>query len=188
VADRRWRFWAQGTLLSGLAGHWIANLLLDGDQYARAAVPFTWRAVAPAALQTILVLSLVVMPGSGRRPSGRRGRRAAGPLRALPLLAAAQLLLFLVLEVSERVVQREPFAGGLFGADFGFELVFAIASAFLLALAGSLALRAIGSARRRPMTQAIHEAVRCLPRTAAPAQAVVVVGGVRAPPAPVRQS
>jgi hypothetical protein len=186
VTKRKWVFWARGTLLSAVSGHWIANVLLDPGQYGRAGLEYTWRALLPGLLQTILVLLIAVALG----PLSRRSRSAedsrAQPrsnlLRLLILLATCQLLLFLLMEVSERIIQREPFADGLFASGFAIELLFAIVSAFLLVALGSVALRVLGSLPHRARTAPIDDRVPAVPERVVPAHAVVFVGGIRAPP------
>lgn len=184
----KWVFWARGTLISAISGHWIANLLLDPGQYERAGLEYTWRAFVPALLQSILVLLVVVVLGRlsrwVRSTARSRSRRTSNLVRALILLATSQLVLFLLMEVSERVIQREPFADGLFASGFAFELLFAIVSALLLTAFGSVALRVIGSIRRRAMTAPIEDRIRTIIDRVVPARAVLVAGSVRAPPLP----
>lgn len=177
-------FWARGALLSAICGHWIANTLFDPDQYTRAGLEYTWRASLPILLQTILVLFVVVMLGplsKGRARSSSRRIRSHPP-RLVMVLATSQLLLFLLMEVSERIVQREPFTDGLLASGFVFELLLAIGSVLLLAGLGSAALRVIRSLRRRPTTAAIEDPVGLARRHVAPAHELIVVGDVRAPP------
>jgi hypothetical protein len=186
AAKPRWVFWARGTLLSALCGHWIANAILDAGQYTRAGLEYTWRASLPILVQTILVLLIVIVLG----PLADRGRRAevlqpvVRPRRTslLSLLATSQVALFLLLEVSERLIQREPFSGGLLASGFGFELLFAIGSALLLAGLGSVALRVIRSFRRQLTAVTVEDPVVLFPLHVAPAHPPILVGGVRAPP------
>jgi hypothetical protein len=70
--------------------------------------------------------------------------------RLLAALIASQLVLFMLLEVTERIAQRDPFAEGLFGSSFLFELSFAIGSALVLIALGFAVLRLVRSVRRRP--------------------------------------
>jgi hypothetical protein len=84
--------------------------------------------------------------------------------------------------VSERVVQHELFMEGLLTSGFGFELVFAIGAALLLGVLGSIVIRVIRVARRRPTTARIEGRIGLIPQRVAPAHLVIVVGGVRAPP------
>ena len=100
----------------------------------------------------------------------------------MALLIASQLVLFLVLEVSERLVQDEPFADGLLASGFLLELLFAIGSALLLACLGSAAIRAIRSLGRRRPTATDQGRLDHMPGRATPAQSLIVVGDVRAPP------
>jgi hypothetical protein len=98
------------------------------------------------------------------------------------LLTTAQLFVFSLLEVSERVVQDEPFVDGLFASGFGFELLFALASALVLAVLGSIAIRVIRSLRRRATTVTVPDGNGLIPPRIPPTRTVVVVGDVRAPP------
>lgn len=185
-ARSRWLFWARGTLLSGICGHWIANSVLDPDQYTRAGLEYTWRASLPIMIQTTLALLVVVMLGAvaerQRSADNSRAAFASNRLSLPTVLATSQLLLFLLLEVSERIVQREPFTDGLLASGFAFELLFAIVSALLLAGLGSVALRVVRSIRRQPTTAAIDDLVGLIPESLAPAHSLIVVGDVRAPP------
>jgi hypothetical protein len=97
-------------------------------------------------------------------------------------LIASQLVLFLLLEVTERIARRDPFAEGLFGSSFLFELTFAIGSALVLIALGFAVLRVIRSIRRqqpavvaRIITPSRPVAVPLVRRTLRP-------GGTRAPP------
>lgn len=182
AARPRWLFWLRGSLLCALGGHWVANAFLDRDQFESVGLEYTWGASLPFLIQALLALAAVLLAGRIARP--RRTSPARTP--SLPLLllalAAAQLALFLLLEVSERLVQAEPFVDGLFGSGFALELVLALASAVLLALVGSVAVRAMGtSARQRVVarTDGRRDPVALRVPIARP---VVVVGRVRAPP------
>jgi hypothetical protein len=181
----RWLFWLRGTLLSALTGHWVANALFDPDQYSEASLEYSWRASLPILVQTFLVLVVVVGLGPLSRRSvllGRRGPARPSLRRLLTLFVTSQVLLFLAMELSERVVQREPFGDGLLSSGFVLELVFAIGSALLLAALGTAAARVIRSFRRQPATSAVSDRLGLLRRTLAPTHPVVLVGGVRAPP------
>ena len=180
----RWLFWARGTLLCALAGHWIGNLLFDAAEYEQAGVAFTWRALAPIALQTVVILLIVAVLGpiARRTPTPRPSRRRARPSGLLLALITSQLALFLLLEVSERVVQREPFADGLLASGFVFELAFAIGGALLLAALGMAVIRAIRSSTRRPGLTSIHDLVHELPTAFPVVHVARTAGGVRAPP------
>jgi hypothetical protein len=98
------------------------------------------------------------------------------------LLATSQLLLFALMEVSERIVQREPFTDGLLASGFALELLFAIGSALLLAGVGSVARRVLVSPRRQARTAAIDDRIGLLTESLAPTHPLIVVGDVRAPP------
>jgi hypothetical protein len=173
-------------LLSALCGHWIANALFDSDEYTGAGLEYTWRASLPILIQTVLVLFAVVMLGRlSKRSSGVEscsGMVRSHLPRLVTLLVFSQLLLFLLLEVSERIVQREPFADGLLASGFTFELLFAIGSALLLAAVALAALHVIRSPRRRPTTATIEDLVGLVRHRDVPVHELIVVGDVRAPP------
>ena len=185
AAKPRWLFWARGTLLSAICGHWIANTVLDPDQYTRAGLEYTWGASLPIVIQTILVLLVVLMLGPLSR--ARSAEHCPAPSRShrsslLMLLATSQLLLFLAMEASERIVQSEPFTDGLLATGFAFELLFAIGSALLLVGFGSVALGVIRSNRRQPTTATIEDLIGLITEHVAPIHPLIVVGDVRAPP------
>lgn len=174
-------------MLCAMSGHWIANAALDRDQYGRAGLEYTWRASLPILIQTILVMLVVVLVGplSMRRGPIKRSRSATRPVtrrRLLTLLVTSQLLLFLLMEVSERIVQREPFRDGLLASGFIFELLFAIGSALLLAVLGCAAVHVIRSTRRQPRAATIEDRVDLIPQHTPLARPLIVVGDVRAPP------
>jgi hypothetical protein len=102
VGRPTWRFWVRGSLLCALGGLWVANGLLDEEQYTRAGLAYTWAASLPILVQTVVVLAIVCGVGAHARMREPPARRAALP-RLLGLLALSQLALFLALEVSERV-------------------------------------------------------------------------------------
>jgi len=149
---RSWAFWIRGTLLAAISGHAIANVLLDADQYARAGLAYSWHAYVPLAAQLVVVVAASIAVGriaALRRPVGLASLKP----KLAHLLAgviASQLALFLILELTERLAQREPFVDGLFGSSFAFELLFALAGALVLAALGAVALRLIRSLRRNP--------------------------------------
>jgi hypothetical protein len=181
-----WVFWTRGSLIGAISGHWLANVLLDGDQYSEVGLRYSWRASVPLIVQTILVLVVLVLlkPMSERRNGGPAPPRSTPlrPARSLMLVTASQLLLFLLMEVSERIYQGEPFTEGLLASGFPFELVIAIASSLLLIGLGSVALRMMRAPRRRPTTRAIEDRLGPISHQASPSQALIVVGDVRAPP------
>ena len=182
----RWLIWARGILLSAICGHWIANWVLDRGEYAQAGLDYTWRASIPIVIQTFLVLLVVLLLG----PLAARWRSAnnAHPpvltlrLSLLTWLVTSQLLLFLVLEVSERLVQREPFSEGLLASGFVFELLFAIGSALVVAMLGSFAIRAMRTPRREPTAATSDDRVGSIVESLAFSRPLIVVGDVRAPP------
>lgn len=177
-----WLFWVRGTLLSAICGHAVANALFDADEYHHAGLSYSWSAFIPMAIQALVVVG--AWWGLGRiRWQPRRTLEPTRHLRRLlAALIASQLVLFLLLEVTERIAQRDPFAEGLFGSSFLFELSFAIGSALVLVALGFAVLRVIRSIRRE------HPAV--VARILAPNTPVVVPlvrrtlrpGGTRAPP------
>jgi hypothetical protein len=182
----RWLLWARGILLSAICGHWIANWVLDRDEYVQAGLEYTWRASIPIVLQTILILLVVLLLGP--LAAKRRSANTSGaPVRTFRLslltwLVTSQLLLFLLLELSERVVQREPFSEGLLASGFVFELLFAIGSALVVAALGSVALRAIRTPRREPRAATSEDRIGSIVESLAFARPLIVVGDVRAPP------
>jgi hypothetical protein len=103
-------------------------------------------------------------------------------LPLLTWLVTSQLFLFLLLEVSERLAQREPFTEGLLASGFVFELLFAIGSALVVAGLGSVALRAIRTPRREPTAAAGEDRVGSIAASLACSRPLIVVGDVRAPP------
>lgn len=180
-----WVFWARGALLSAVCGHWIANILFDAREFTRAGLEYTWRANISILIQTLVVLIVVALLGplSKRRHPQNSIRHPGSTLfPSVALLITSQLVLFLVLEISERVVQNEPFADGLLASGFFLELLLAIGSALLLACLGSAAVRAIRSLGRRRVIATNQGRLDQMPRHATPAQSLIVVGDVRAPP------
>jgi hypothetical protein len=145
-----WLFWVRGTLLSAICGHAIANVLFDADEYRHAGLAVSWSAFVPMAIQVLVVVGAWWALGRVRS----RPRSTAAPeqrlRRLLAALIASQLVLFMLLEVTERMAQRDPFAEGLFGSSFLFELSFAIGSALVLVALGFAVLRVIRSIRRQP--------------------------------------
>jgi hypothetical protein len=182
----RWLIWTRGILLSAICGHWIANWVLDQDEYAQAGLEYTWRASVPIVIQTILVLLVVLLLG----PLAARWRSASNSpphprtfrLPLLTWLVTSQLLLFLLLEVSERLAQREPFTEGLLASGFVFELLFATGSAIIVAALGSVALRAMRTPRREPRAAASEDRVGSIAESLVFSRPLIVVGDVRAPP------
>ena len=68
MAGRRtWVFWARGSLLSAVCGHWIANILFDAREFTRAGLEYTWRANISILIQTLVVLIVVALLGHCRR-------------------------------------------------------------------------------------------------------------------------
>jgi hypothetical protein len=186
ASKSRWLRLARGILLSAICGHWIANWVLDRDEYVRASLEYTWRASIPIVIQTILVLLVVLLLGplAARWRSANISRAPARTFRLslLTWLVTSQLLLFLLLELSERLVQREPFSDGLVASGFVFELLFAIGSALVVAALGSVALRAMRTPRREPTAATSEDRVGSIVESLAFSRPLIVVGDVRAPP------
>jgi hypothetical protein len=186
ASKSRWLLWARGILLSAICGHWIANWVLDRNEYEQAGLEYTWRASIPIIIQTVLVLLVVLMlrPLTARWSSAQISRAPVRTFRLslLTWLVTSQLLLFLLLEVSERLVQREPFSEGLLASGFAFELLFAIGSALVVAALGSAALRVIRTPRREPTAAASEDCVGSIVESLAFSRPLIVVGDVRAPP------
>jgi len=177
-----WLFWVRGTLLSAICGHAVANALFDADEYHHAGLSYSWSAFIPMAIQVLVVVG--AWWGLGRitwRPwpmtSPARHLR-----RLLAVLIASQLVLCMLLEVTERIAQRDPFAEGLFGSSFLFELSFAIGSALVLVALGFAVLRVIRSIRRQSPVVVAHIPTTTSPVVVAPVRRSLRPGGTRAPP------
>jgi hypothetical protein len=177
-----WLFWVRGTLLSAICGHAIANVLFDADEYRRAGLAVTWSAFVPLAIQALVVVGAWWALGRVRW----RARPAAQPAQHLRRLLAAligsQLVLFMLLEVTERIAQRDPFAEGLFGSSFLFELSFAIGSALVLVALGLAVLRVIRSIRRQPRVVIAQFPALVVPVALPLVRRALRPGGTRGPP------
>ncbi|HYG73176.1 MAG TPA: hypothetical protein VEC15_12950 [Actinomycetota bacterium] len=186
-ATPRWVRWARASLLVALAGHGLANVFLDEEQFVRAGLEYTWLASVPLLVQSIVLAAVVASLGplarrSHRRPSIPDRVRIS---RRFAVFAVSQLALFLVLELTERLAQREPFVDGLLGSGFSLELVFALVSAALLAAMASVTAHVIAAVRRRRRVRRSTGRLRPFPDLRPRARDVIVAGGVRAPPASV---
>jgi len=177
-----WLFWVRGTLISAICGHGVANALFDADEYRHAGLSFSWSAFVPMAIQVLVVVG--AWWGLGRvRPRARPRTEPTRHLRRLlAALIASQLVLFMLLEVTERIAQRDPFAEGLFGSSFLFELSFAIGSALVLIALGFAVLRVIRSIRRRPPVVVTRIASPIKPVVVPLVRRALLPGGTRAPP------
>jgi hypothetical protein len=177
-----WLFWVRGTLLSAICGHAVANALFDADEYRHAGLAVSWSAFVPIAIQALVVLG--AWWGLGR--VRWRLRVTAEPTRHLRRLLAAliasQLVLFMLLEVTERIAQRDPFAEGLFGSSFLFELSFAIGSALVLVALGFAVLRVIRSIRRQPPVVIAQFPTPVAPVVVPLVRRALPPGGTRGPP------
>jgi hypothetical protein len=177
-----WLFWVRGTLLSAICGHAIANALFDADEYRRAGLDYSWSAILPMVIQAFLVVGVWYVLGRIRwqpRATDLRPRRLR---RLLAALIASQVALFILLEVTERIAQRDPFAEGLFGASFMFELSFAVGSALVLAALGFAVLRFIKTIRRQPLLVPAPHPIPLLPAVVPIVRRSRQPGGTRAPP------
>jgi len=175
-------FWVRGTLLSAICGHAIANALFDADEYRHAGLSYSWSAFIPLVIQVLVVVGAWWALGRIRwRPhlmaSPERRLR-----RLLAVLIASQLVLFMLLEITERIAQRDPFAEGLFGSSFLFELSFAIGSALVLVALGFAVLRVIRSIRRQPPVLVAQILASSAPVTTPIVRRELRPGGTRAPP------
>lgn len=176
----------RATVATALLGHWIANSLFDRDQYAGGGPEVLSRLDDPILVQTGLALIAITLLTLWDR---RQGSLLAGlgRLQLVGSLVAAQLVLFVSMEATERLaidaLSAEPLDVGVFGAGFLAEFVVAVGSALLLAALGAATKRILRLLRSREVAV-----------DAAPSQPVVVVGfgplpralagagGVRAPP------
>lgn len=177
-----WLFWVRGTLLSAICGHAVANALFDADEYHHAGLSYSWSAFVPMAIEALVVVGAWWALGR----ISWRARPMASPVRHLRRLLAAliasQLVLFMLLEVTERIAQRDPFAEGLFGSSFLFELSFAIGSALVLVALGVAVLRVIQSMRRPAPVVVANIPAPSRPLVVAPVRLSLRPGGTRAPP------
>jgi len=102
--------------------------------------------------------------------------------RLLAALIASQLVLFMLLEITERIAQRDPFAVGLFDSSFLFALSFAIGSALVLIALGFAVLRVIRSIRRESPVVVAQFHTPSLPLIVPIVRRTIRPGGTRAPP------
>jgi len=177
-----WLFWVRGTLLSAICGHAIANALFDADEYRQAGLSFSWSAYIPLAIQALVVVGAWWALGRIRWQARSAAVPARHLRRLLAVLIASQLVLFMLLEVTERIAQRDPFAEGLFGSSFLFELSFAIGSALVLVALGFAVLRVIRSIRRQPPVLVAQILASSSPVTTPIVRRDLRPGGTRAPP------
>jgi hypothetical protein len=136
--------------------------------------------------------------GAARRAGGRgpardrapRAARAAGIERAATPgaptadrgVVASQLVVFAVLESTERLAQAEPFSRGLFASLFVPELLVAVAVAVTLAVLASIAVRIARSTRRTDRGVELCDHTAPVPRSIAPRIVAPLALAVRAPP------
>jgi hypothetical protein len=179
----RWVRHVRASLLVALGGHAVANALLDEDQFTSAGLEYTWGASIPLLVQAAVLLAVV----AGLGPVARRARRqpSGRPIRRVTLwaaLAASQVAIFGALEISERLVQHEPFAQGLLGSGFSLELVFALAAATLLAAMANVAVRVARALDRLPERRRSTALPRPPVSIAPHPRLALIPVGVRAPP------
>jgi hypothetical protein len=177
-----WLFWVRGILLSAISGHAVANALFDADEYHHAGLSYSWSAYIPMAIQALVVVG--AWWGLGRvrwrpHPTLEPTRHLR---RLLAALIASQLVLFMFLEITERIAQRDPFAEGLFGSSFLFELSFAIGSALVLIALGFAVLRLVRSVRRQQPVVVAQIRTPSRPVVVALVRRTSRPGGTRAPP------
>src|SRR4029078_6889732 len=151
-----WLFWVRGTLLSAICGHAIANALFDADEYRHAGLSYSWSASLPLAIQALVVVGAWWALGRIRWQARSAAVPARHLRRLLAVLIASQLVLLILLEVTERIAQRDPFAEGLFGSSFLFELSFAIGSALVLVALGFAVVGVVRAVRRQAAELSAH--------------------------------
>ena len=177
-----WLFWVRGTLLSAICGHAIANALFDADEYRHAGLSYSWSAWIPMLIQALVVVGAWWALGRVRW----RHRSTVDPTRHLRRLLAAliasQLVLFMLLEVTERIAQRDPFAEGLFGSSFLFELTVAVGSALVLIALGFAVLRLVRSVWRQQPVVVAQIRTPSRPVVTPLVRRELRPGGTRAPP------
>jgi hypothetical protein len=179
-----WVGWARASLALAFVGHAAANVLFDEREFAAAGIRYRWVASEPLLVQGLIVLLLIAAAGPLARRIGPTARRTTSRRSLLAAAAGTHLTIFLALEITERLAQDEPFVGGLFASLFVPELVFALASALVLAVLASLAVRIARSIRRGERTTVITDTVMVRARSVAPRMAVALAVGERAPPSP----
>jgi len=194
-----WRLRDRGIALiraagvSVLIGHWLADLLFDPHQYASGAQKLLGELNDPIYAQTILAaVAFVALTRWGKRRE-RTGAPlllgGASRLRLLGVLLAADVILFLGLEATERtaigLMSGRATGVGALGAGFMTELLVAVGGALLLALLGVATVRIVRhlTARAR-VIRAIRPRVFVPQRSRRLPLVLAGTGGVRAPPRP----
>jgi hypothetical protein len=176
----------RAVIVTSLLGHWVANALFDRDQYAGAGSELLTRLDDPFLVQAALGLLVVAVLSIRDRRRSEQSYISADRLSLAALLVGLQLLLFVGLESSERLVV-DVFAGevadvGIFGAGFVAELLVAVGSAILLALVAETTKRLFKFLRPGGIPAA-HEQGSPLSFGFGPSIGVLSgAGGVRAPP------
>jgi hypothetical protein len=193
ICGRRGSWIPIAALLAALAGHGIANVLLDRVQYSGAPASVLAQLHLPALFQTFLgalVGAFLALSGRWQRtPGGSRIRAGSELSRTLGTLVLFQVLFFLGLELTERflllALAGAPLHLGTLGLGSVAQLAAATVSALALVLLGVGLRRLVQMVRFRPRTQArarrtftartgAHRALQVLARPV----------GVRAPPVP----
>jgi hypothetical protein len=176
-----WLPWARAALACALFGHVAGNVVFDEREFAQAGVRYRWAASEPLVAQAAVVLLAIALLGplarrasSARRPPARR--------RLIAAFVASQLIVFAVLESTERLAQAEPFSRGLFASLFVPELLVAVAVAVTLAVLASIAVRIARSTRRTDRGVELCDRTPPVPRSIAPRIVAPLALAVRAPP------
>jgi len=178
-------------LVSALVGHWVANALFDRDEYAGADPSTIGHLYDPILVQTALVLlaalALTIWERRRRGTGGESVLAGVGFHRLLGFFLVSQLLLFLGMEITERLaigtLFGEPFYVGMLGSGFVAELLVAVGSVFLLALLGAATTRLVEALRSRDGTAGEESRETFLPHEfPRPPRVLAGAGGVRSPP------
>jgi hypothetical protein len=137
--------------VTALSGHWVATILFDRDQYAGASPSLLGHLNDPVLVQTVLVfVALAALAIWGRSRARRRARPLfadLGRIQLIGVLVAAQVCLFVGMEVWERLaiasICCEQVRVGAFGAGFVAELLVAVGSAIAIAVFGAATARVV---------------------------------------------
>jgi hypothetical protein len=176
----------RAVIVTSLLGHWAANALFDRDQYAGAGSELLTRLDDPFLVQAALGLLVVVALTIRDRRQVDRSCLSLGRLPLTVLLVGLQLLVFVGLESSERLV-IDVFAGGtadvgVFGVGFLAELAVAVGSAVILGVIAEATKRLFQLLRPGELRSDERHTSPILLGFTRPLQALSGAGGVRAPP------
>lgn len=183
-------FLFRAALATALLGHWLANALFDRDQYTGAGSQFLNRLDDPLLIQGLFGLVAIgaLTIFDRRRKASRWSWRARHP-SVLVLLVVVQLALFLAMEASERLaiaaLLEQEADVSIFGTGFIAELLVAVGSAVLLAVAGEATRRVLHGLRREPERAAPRSTTSLVVGRTPSTSLLVGGGGVRAPPAAI---